>query len=254
MDDGEWLRDLVRRAGEHALAGASRLRWEYKADASPVTNLDREVEALLRDAIRDRFPADAIWGEEAGGERRLRGRTWVLDPIDGTTNLVLGIPIWAVSAGLVIEGVPALGAIFQPITQELFWFEAGQGAFRNGERLQVATADLGGDDTIAVAYEAFRILDVADVPGRMRSLGSVVAHLAYVARGAFRAAVGYLLQLHDLGAAYGLVREAGCAAEWLSGGEAPLTYWFEHARNDEPLLVGPGPAIRTLRSRLRRKG
>ena len=97
---------------------------DYKSARDVVTEVDHLSEALILDAIRARFPGDAILAEETGEHQAgagedaptlARGRTWIVDPLDGTVNYANGIPFFCVSIGLVVDGVPAVGVIHDPM-------------------------------------------------------------------------------------------------------------------------------------------
>src|SRR4029079_1050727 len=105
-----------------------------------VTEADHLSEALILDAIRDRYPADAILAEETGEHKAKageaptsgRGRVWIVDPLDGTVNYANGIPVFCVSIALVIDGLPSVGVIHDPSRTELFSAIAGRGAWLDG--------------------------------------------------------------------------------------------------------------------------
>lgn len=252
MTDTEFVRKLAEQAGTLALAACRTLNLERKADQSLVTNVDRAVEELVRREIAERFPKDAFYGEESGGDPLSAERVWIVDPIDGTTNMVFGLPIWGVSIGLVIAGKPALGAFHLPRVQETYWFTAGEGAFRNDEPLRAEDrGPLLQEDTIGVGSEAIIQADLSRFPCRQRNFGSLCAHWAYAASGAFRANVSTLDRLHDLGAVYGLAVEAGCAVEYLAGGEVPFETFLRDPVNRRPLVVGPRETIDRVREAIR---
>ena len=104
---------------------------ETKADLTPVTEADREVEAELRRILAGERPDDAVLGEEqgaaGGGSRR-----WILDPIDGTRNYARGIPVWATLIALETRGMVQVGVVSAPALHSRWWAERGQGAFANG--------------------------------------------------------------------------------------------------------------------------
>ena len=106
---------------------------ERKADATPVTLADRAAEEAMRRLIKAEFPRDAIHGEEFGAEPGTSGRTWVLDPIDGTTSFLAGRPIFGTLIALVVEGWPVLGVIDQAILQERWLGVTGQPTTFNGK-------------------------------------------------------------------------------------------------------------------------
>jgi fructose-1,6-bisphosphatase/inositol monophosphatase family enzyme len=252
MTDLEFVCDLARRAGTLAQAATRTLTCEYKPDDSLVTNIDRAVEEMVRREVSARFPGDAFYGEEFGGDPFADERLWIIDPIDGTTNMVFGLPVWGVSLGLAVRGEPSLGAFHVPITGDTYWFEAGAGSFRNGQRLQAR--DLGPlrqEDTVGIGSEAIFILDLDRFVGRQRNFGSLAAHWCYTAAGQLRANVSIQDKLHDLGAAYGVAAEAGCAIEYLEGGAVPFRQFLTTPVNLKPLLVGPPETLTRIREAIR---
>ncbi len=117
---------------------------EIKADASPVTEIDRAIEARLRAMIGERFPAHGLLGEEYGSERLDAEFVWVLDPIDGTAPFIAGIPVYGTLIGLAHRGKPVLGIIDHPATDDRWVGIAGQATTRNGEAVRTRRCgDLG---------------------------------------------------------------------------------------------------------------
>ena len=106
---------------------------ETKADASPVTEADRAAEAAMRRLIEAEYPRDGIVGEEYGTKDSLTGRTWVLDPIDGTISFMAGRPIFGTLIGLLEDGWPVLGVIDQPIGKDRWIGAIGHGTTLNGK-------------------------------------------------------------------------------------------------------------------------
>ena len=136
-------RDFVEFA--HLLADAaggivvpairSRRVVHRKADASPVTEVDRAVETRLREMIAARFPDHGVLGEEFGGERLDAEHVWVLDPVDGTKAFMAGLPVYGTLIGLARRGRPVLGIVDQPVMRERWTGIDGDGTRRNGERV-----------------------------------------------------------------------------------------------------------------------
>jgi histidinol-phosphatase len=110
---------------------------EQKGDGTPVTRADRDAEALLRRRIRERFPHDGLLGEEYGEEPGKSGRTWILDPIDGTKSFVHGVPLYSMLIGVAIEGVSRVGVIYLPALGEMCSAFHGGGCRLNGRRVGV---------------------------------------------------------------------------------------------------------------------
>lgn len=139
------LRELLD-FGVEAARGAGEITLRYfrqkfdarrKADRSFVTQADVEAEAFLRQAIRKRYPEDAILGEEEGASEGTSGRRWIVDPIDGTYSFVHGVPFYGVLVGVEIEGEPSVGVIHMPALGETIYAARGTGCFLNGEPVRV---------------------------------------------------------------------------------------------------------------------
>lgn len=112
-----------------------------KSDGTPVTVADRETEALLREALQQRFPDDGIFGEEFGRQESRSGRTWVLDPIDGTKSFIHGVPFYGLLMALMEGDEPLLGVMHFPALGETVAAYRGGGCFWNGRRCRVSSVD-----------------------------------------------------------------------------------------------------------------
>lgn len=211
--------DLLAETAGLALGRARGLRPIEKANKSYVTELDRDLERLIRSRIAEAFPGDRITGEEYAAEGAEGPRRWSIDPIDGTGNIVHGLPLWAISIGLVVAGVPTLGAIVVPPLGETYWAVKGRGAWRDGERLQVADADgFHKQDNVCLGTNAMRAIDPRSVPGRLRDLGSACCEQVFLAAGRLKACVFLGEQAHDVAAGSVIASEAGCAFGTLRDG------------------------------------
>jgi histidinol-phosphatase len=156
--------DLARHIGAVALTHyRSLLKVETKADGSPVTIADRESEQAARDWLATRYPDDAILGEEMGETPGTSGRTWVIDPIDGTKTFVRGVPLWGSLVALV-EGERVLaGAAFFPAVDELVAAAPGHGCWWNGQRVHVSDcATLAGATVLITDDRTFRLQSQLD--------------------------------------------------------------------------------------------
>jgi histidinol phosphatase-like enzyme (inositol monophosphatase family) len=116
-----FITELALRSGDFIRPHFANpaLAVEIKSDDSPVTAADRGAEQLLRDLIAKKFPEHGIIGEEFGNDRPDAEFTWVLDPIDGTKAFITGVPLWGTLIALLHNGQPVLGAIHQPVLQQL---------------------------------------------------------------------------------------------------------------------------------------
>jgi myo-inositol-1(or 4)-monophosphatase len=146
--------EAVVRAGEFQRSKfGSRIRVDKKGAIDLVTEVDIEVERTFRAMIAERFPDHTVLAEEGGigGATESRYR-WVFDPLDGTSNYASGIPIFCSTLALEIDGVPTVGAVFDPMRNELFTAERGVGAWLNGEQLHVSTTDKLTDAMLVTGF------------------------------------------------------------------------------------------------------
>jgi len=127
------------------LAAAVTLAWfgdrvpvELKADATPVTEVDRAAEAAIRAHLAVHAPDDGVLGEEHGDTPGTSGRTWVLDPVDGTKLYAEGIPLWTTLIGLVVDHRPVLGVADAPALCTRYRATVGDGAWRDDHRLRTS--------------------------------------------------------------------------------------------------------------------
>ena len=143
--------ELASAAGTVALRHYRRgIEVERKADGSPVTVADREAERVARDWLSARFPRDAVLGEELGASAGSSGRTWVIDPIDGTRSFVAGVPLWGTLVA-VMEGETVLaGAAAYPAANEVLAAAPGEGCWHDGRRCRVSEVDRIEDATVLI--------------------------------------------------------------------------------------------------------
>jgi len=200
----------------------------YKGEINLVTEADRLSEALIMERIRNAFPGHDILTEESPETANGSGFRWIVDPLDGTTNYAHGYPVFCVSIALEVEGVIRLGAVYNPLAEELFTAEKGEGAFLNSRRLAVSrTANLkGGLLATGFPYDIredrnnnmnyFKAM--AMNAQAIRRAGSAALDLAYVAAGRFDGFWELKLMPWDTAAGWLLVSEAGGVVTDLCGG------------------------------------
>ncbi len=138
--------ETIRTALNHISERVSHLLYDglkvtIKADGSPVTNVDIEVNQILQETLLTAFPKDAWLSEESPDtpSRLHSPRVWILDPIDGTKSLIQRLPHYTISLALIDQGQPAIGVIFNPATQEYFCAIHGQSSTLNGQPLHIRT-------------------------------------------------------------------------------------------------------------------
>jgi len=197
-----------------------------------VTTADRASEKTVVQTIRDAFPRDNFLAEEggtAGSAGDPDARTWIIDPLDGTSNFIAGFPFWCVSIGAREKGGMTAGVIWDPLRGELFAGERGGGAFRNGERMRV-TARQGLRGAFLGTGFPFRSRDRIDpylalfkavfLEARaIRRAGSAALDLAMVAAGVFDGFFEFRLSIWDIAAGSLLIEEAGGELTDFDGGQ-----------------------------------
>ena len=212
-------------------------RIDHKGARDVVTEADHLSEELVIAAIRARFPGDAILAEESGAHaahesRPVNGRTWVIDPLDGTVNYANGLPVFCVSIGFVVDGRPMAGAVLDPTRGETFAATADGPATLNGRVIRASGKEKLSDYVISLSLAGRSVASRARALRKdiriARSMGSASLALAYVGNGRFDAFVQQSgLSAWDVAAA-GLVAERAGAtvtafdgAPWYDPGRAP---------------------------------
>jgi myo-inositol-1(or 4)-monophosphatase len=217
-------RSLARDFGE-----VEQLQVSVKGPGNFVSAADHRAEKILFEELSRARPGYGFLMEESGHiEGADKTHRWIIDPLDGTTNFLHGIPVFAISIGLEREGQIVAGLVFNPVTNELFTAEKGKGAFLNDRRLRVAARkhladivvatgvpNLGDDGHAQFLAECKAVMrEVAGV----RRFGAAALDLAYVAAGRFDAFWERGLSPWDMAAGMLLVREAGGFVTDLEGG------------------------------------
>jgi myo-inositol-1(or 4)-monophosphatase len=246
---------LVRESGERETeAGVAA-----KADGTPVTELDRAADELLATRLPAAFPDHGVLSEEGRTVAPDTEWTWIVDPIDGTSNFTAGLPYWCTAVGLALDGAPVLGIIDAPVLGRRYVASIGEGAHlerrttsldgttdsHRRSRLHVRGAvdwRRGGHGHVPVMLTTGTVRRVRDVGLQLnpRVMGSTALDLAMVAEGVAAASVAVIPKVWDIAAGMVLVREAGGVA--LEFGDQPLfpvRAGEEHRARSTPFVAGP---------------
>jgi myo-inositol-1(or 4)-monophosphatase len=257
--------ELVTDAAADAAAAFGRQievqQKPYKDGTQPVTALDRSIEQTVGAAVRTRYPEHAVVGEEFGNVGEERDWCWIVDPIDGTHNFVNGVPMFAVSLGVLFRRRPVVGAIAVPANQSVLHGQIGGPVNWGGDPVEVSQAQMPFSGIGVVPPDLEQQIDAphgaAGIPGDHRWLGSTAYEMAMVARGTFDFGVFNSADIWDVAAGLTLILGAGGVVlrpDSDTGGwrdfdafppaPAPLHTW------NEPLIAG-GPGVRALAAGLR---
>jgi myo-inositol-1(or 4)-monophosphatase len=203
-------------------------RVEYKGEIDPVTEVDRRCEKKIVRMILDRFPEHDVMTEESPFEGKDASWKWIVDPLDGTTNYLHGLPCFCVSIALEVAGRVVLGVVYDPILDELFHAEEGQGAFLNGNRISVSQTDILDRSFLCTGFP-YDVREHADFylsyfrefmirSFAVRRLGSAALDLCYLAAARFDGFWELKLHAWDVAAAGLIVTEAGGRTTDFHGG------------------------------------
>lgn len=242
---------IAERAGALLMQRFGRLsnhEIERIGQRDVVTTADTEAEALIVRELETIAPGVPVWGEEnqrrAKGERP-SGAAWIVDPLDGTVNFVQGIPLFAVSIGLVEDGVPQLGVVHLPALSQTFVGAPGSGAFENGRPISVSVTPFLKEAVLATGFAYARnelpddnfdnLVQLGRKARGIRRMGAAALDLAYVAAGRLDGFWELHLSAWDVAAGVALITAAGGRVtdfrggdDWLFGGHIVATNGLLH--------------------------
>ena len=219
----------VRGAGEIILKAWDKPRnIRHKGRIDLVTDTDVAVEDSLKKSLGRLLPGSDFLAEESAGETELKdGPTWIVDPLDGTTNFAHRIPFVAVSVGLWHAGAVKMGIVYLPVLGEMYWAARDQGAFLNTDNITVTDTQDLVQALVATGFPYTIKTDVDQVLGYMRRAlvstrgvrrcGSAATDLAFTAAGRFDAFFEIGLKPWDTAAGACLIREAGGVVSTMDG-------------------------------------
>jgi len=228
--------EAAREAGRYLHASIGKVRnIEVKQGEARnlVSEIDRGSEERIIGIIKRHYPTHAILAEESGGSDSPAEYKWIIDPLDGTTNFLHGLPLFSVTIGIERKGEIIAGVVYDPNTDELFTAEKGAGAYLNGKKLKVSRSKELIDSLLVTGFP----YEIATNPGQtvnhfvnflmeaqgLRRLGSAALDLSYVAAGRFDGFWEVYLNPWDMAAGVLLVTEAGGKVSNFSG--APLNLY-----------------------------
>jgi len=215
---------------------------QEKADGSMVTASDQWADREIRHAIKATFPEHGFITEEDQQNFGAQTWSWVVDPIDGTTNFARGIPLWGISIALLYQGLPVFGYIYFPAVQQAFHgFWLGEnpqtGAFLNGQPLKPSPPSLGPNQIFSACTRSLPYL-IHPFPAKLRSLGVAAYNLLCPAAGIMVGAVEATPKAWDIAAVWVIVQAAGVVWVPLNGtAPFPLKAGTDYEKMPFPTLV-----------------
>ncbi len=215
----EFAINTAEKAGRYLAEHFGKdLQVEHKGRIDLVTQVDRAAQDLIVSMIEERYPGHSLVAEEGVTRIQSSPYVWYIDPLDGTVNYVHGIPIFCVSIAVYKDGEPLIGVCYNPISKELFWAHAGNGAYLNGKKIRVSAAETLVDALVVTGFpyatdRMDRIIGrfstiIREVQG-IRRLGSAALDLCFVACGRFDGFWEEGLRPWDMAAGIVILSEAG---------------------------------------------
>lgn len=227
--------DIARKAGKFITEeriGFDTTKIETKGLHDLVSYVDKESEKQIIEQLQKILPGSGFMGEEGTSDIQGKRYNWIIDPLDGTTNFIQGVPIFAVSIGLLDGDELVLGVVYEICRDECFYAWKNGGAFLNGEPIHVSKRSNINDALLSTGFpytdfdkleEYVTFLKWAMTNARgVRRLGSAATDLAYVACGRFDAFWEYKLKPWDVAAGVVIVKEAGGTITDFKGGNGFL--------------------------------
>ena len=226
----QFVEVIIRQAGAVLMEGFGNVRhFQNKGVIDLVTEFDKRSEEGLISSIQQKFPEHAILAEESGHNHTISEYQWVIDPLDGTTNFAHGIPIFAVSIGLLKNNSPVVGVVYDPFRNEMFSAELGQGAVLNNQPIHVSSRANLGQAVVSTGFP----YDLRSNPQNnlaqfvqfqlrtqaVRHLGSAALDCSWTAMGRLDGYWEFGIKPWDIGAGALIVREAGGHVTSIDGDE-----------------------------------
>lgn len=247
-ETGVWIQSMVNNIGESDI--------QYKGTNDLVSFVDQTAEARLKEGLSAIFPEAGFVAEESASDYSEvgDGYYWVIDPLDGTTNFLHRLPIYAVSVGLIYQKQPILGLIYEPNRDELFYAAKGHGAYLNEQVIQVSQQAFMNKSLLATGFPYYDfsyqdrylalLKELMRTSHGLRRMGAAAIDLAYTACGRFEGFFEANLKPWDVAAGKIIIEEAGGHVTNFSGGDAVI---FEGE------IIGAGPIFEEFLGTLQAK-
>jgi myo-inositol-1(or 4)-monophosphatase len=229
------VEEITRKVGNFISGEANKFnldRVEHKGLNDLVSYVDKTAEEKLVTALKALLPEAGFITEEATTEQKEARHRWIIDPLDGTTNFIHGLPVYSISVALIEDSEPLLGVVHEINRDECFVAVKGKGATMNGTPISVSQATSLGESLLATGFPYYQFdalenyIDILRVfmhqTHGLRRMGSAAVDLAYVACGRFEGYFEYNLNAWDVAAGVLLVREAGGTVTNFAGGGNPI--------------------------------
>jgi myo-inositol-1(or 4)-monophosphatase len=245
--DINWLLNVTDQASKIALKHFGNTKGTLKPDNSWVTQADIDVEKFLRQELEKKRPSDDILGEEGDDPPPTSSVVWAIDPIDGTRVFNHGLPVWGISIGAFVDGIPAIGVFALPALNDVYYTD-GKTAHCNSHQLTPPAPIIDANALILMSEGMSSSIDFK-FEGKNIQLGSASANLCYVAKGS---AVGAIdkANIWDYAAGAAILRVLDVPFKYASGKDVDFTALYTDHAVPEPTLICPAQHFETLQKGL----
>ncbi len=211
-----------------------------KADGSLVTDADIESEKMMKERLKELLPESKFIAEESGTDDGISDAEyiWAIDPIDGTSSFVSGLPVWGISVALLKDRKPYMASLYFPVIDEMYWVDDKGIPLFNGEKLRMLPFNipLNRDYFVTIMSNAHRRYDIA-FKGKTRCLGSTAYHICIVARGVAYAALTGFSRLWDMAGGLTLLERVGGGLFGPDGSKIELAEFLTEKRPNGPYVA-----------------
>ncbi|MFT5196317.1 MAG: fructose-1,6-bisphosphatase/inositol monophosphatase family enzyme [Cellvibrionaceae bacterium] len=245
----EMIIQWLKQSGEIALNQFENSKFSYKADQSFVTQADLEIEQFLTQKIKQNFPIHEIIGEESTAENIVQLESefvWTIDPIDGTTAFIQGLPGWGVAIGLLYCGRPKLGFYYMPLLDDLTYVNQNGDVYCKGKRLTSASLQSKWDHKGFLALTTAANSDFDIKIKYLRALGSNMTNLVYTARGTAVATFIPKAYLWDMVAGAAILAGLGGEFWYLDGQSVDFKVLLNQQLAPLPIVAGHPDVLNSL--------
>ena len=242
MYDVHTIREMLVEAGHLAMHHFLKVTPSLKANRTYVTEADLAVQSFLKQVLEAKFPEDGIIAEEDNLRKdpALGDRYWIIDPIDGTASFVAGLPVWGIAVGLVERSRPVAGFFWIPTSQDFYHTTPDGVVYRNDHPTEIKAPEPLHSESLMLSHSRLhrRYRIAPTYPGKVRGLGSAIAHLCYVATGSADVALIGRVFVWDLAAGLALLLNNGGVLRYLNGTHVSLADLFSGEPAPYPMLCG----------------
>lgn len=243
----DFAKNLARQAGNLLVDHFNPMgnQATTKPDHTLVTQADLAADKMITAAIQSQYPDDLILSEESNtSSQGSEQATWVIDPLDGTTNFSLGLPIWGVSIARIANGFPQIAVVYFPILGEQYSAQEGKGAFFNNKPLTTRQPSAQQSTSFFACCSRTARHYHVNLRYKTRILGATAYDLCCVARGAAIASLDVTPKIWDLAAGWLILKEAGGAVDVLEGANPfPIQSKYEYKSTSFPTIAGANEEI-----------